>query len=410
MPNFAYTARDKEGLSVQGELEAGSEQLVAEQLLRTGITPIRISRSARESRSNAGKAAGLRFSKPKVSLEEIVMLARQLRTLTKAGVPILRGLQGLADTTSNPTLSETLNDVHRQLQGGRELNSALARHPKVFTPLFVSLVRVGESTGQLDEAFGHLADYLEVEKGTRERIASAVRYPLVVFGAILVALVIMNIWVIPTFADAFARYNAELPMMTQILIGSSELFVAYWPWLLVAAVSAGYVFRRWKRTPKGELVWSAYLLRAPLIGNIIRKAVLSRFAQSLALTIRSGVPLVQALSVVADVVDNAYVGERVQSMRKGIEKGDSVSRTATATGLFTPLVLQMLAVGEETGALDELLEETASHYQAEVEFELKRLGDAIEPIMITVIGALVAVLALGVFLPLWDLSSAARGG
>jgi MSHA biogenesis protein MshG len=360
--------------------------------------------------SGSGKGGGFHLSKPRVSLEEIVMLARQLRTLTKAGVPILRGLQGLADTTTNPTLSETLADVHRQLQGGRELNAALARHPKVFTPLFVSLVRVGESTGRLDEAFGHLADYLEVEKSTRERIAAAVRYPLVVFGAILVAVVIMNIWVIPTFADAFARYNAELPLMTRILIGSSEFFVSYWPWLLAAAVSAIFGFRAWSRTPKGKIAWSAYLLRAPLIGNIVRKAVLGRFAQSLALTIRSGVPLVQALSVVADVVDNAYVRDRVKSMRQGIEKGDSVSRTAAATGLFTPLVLQMLAVGEETGALDQLLEETALHYQAEVEFELKRLGDAIEPIMITVIGALVAVLALGVFLPLWDLSSAARGG
>lgn len=393
---------------MKGELEANTEQLVAEQLLRSGVTPIRITRSAESADTH--KSKNLFFSKPKVSLEEIVMLARQLRTLTKAGVPILRGLQGLSETTTNPTLSETLTDVHRQLQGGRELNAALARHPRVFAPLFVSLVRVGESTGQLDEAFGHLADYLEVEKSTRERIASAVRYPLVVLGAIVVALAIMNIWVIPTFAEAFARYNAELPLMTRILIGSSDFFVAYWPWLLAAALAAVYGFRAWSRTLKGELAWSSYLLRAPLVGNIVRKAILGRFAQSLALTIRSGVPLVHALSVVADVVDNAYVSERVQSMRQGIEKGDSVSRTAAATGLFTPLVLQMLAVGEETGALDQLLEETALHYQAEVEFELKRLSDAIEPIMIIVIGVLVTVLALGVFLPLWDLSSAARGG
>ena len=408
MPNFAYTARDQQGAAVQGELEAASEQLVAEKLLRSGVTPIRIApaKAARDARRDR------RFSltQPKVSLDEIVMLSRQLRTLTKAGVPILRGLQGLAETTTNPTLSEALTDVHRQLQGGRELNAALARHPKVFMPMFVALVRVGENTGRLDEAFGHLGDYLEVEKHTRERIAAAVRYPLVVFAAIMVALVIMNIWVIPTFADAFARYNAELPLMTRILIGSSEFFLAYWPGLLMALLVAAFSFRAWIRTAKGEIAWSAFLLRVPLIGTIVRKAVLGRFAQSLALTIRSGVPLVHALTVVAGVVDNAYVSERVQSMRNGIEKGDSVSRTAAATGLFTPLVLQMLAVGEETGALDELLEETAVHYQAEVEFELKRLADAIEPIMITVIGVLVAVLALGVFLPLWDLSAAARGG
>jgi MSHA biogenesis protein MshG len=408
MPSFAYTARDSQGAPLSGELEAGSARLVAEQLISRGMTPIRI-RPAGPA-ANRSKSLALRFGKPGVKLDETVMLARQLRTLTKAGVPLLRGLQGLADTTTNPTLAETLADVHRQLQGGRELHAALAKHPKVFSPLFVSLVHVGENTGRLDEALGHLADYLEVEKQTRERIASAVRYPLVVVTAILVALVIMNIFVIPTFADAFARYGAELPLMTRALIGSSNFFVAYWPWLLVALLLSLFGFRAWRKTRRGELQWSRFLLRAPLIGPIVRKAVLGRFAQSLALTIRSGVPLVHALNVVAGVLDNAFVSERVQSMRAGIEKGDSVSRTAAATGLFTPLVLQMLAVGEETGALDQLLDETAQHYQAEVEFELKRLADAIEPIMITVIGVLVAVLALGVFLPLWDLSSAARGG
>jgi len=406
MPSFAYTARDRVGATVEGEVEAGSRQMAAEQLIRSGVTPIRI---AEADSAATGSGPAFTLTRPGVSLEETVMLSRQLRTLTRAGVPILRGLQGLADTTSNPTLAETLSDVHRQLQGGRELHAALARHPKVFSPIFVALVRVGENTGRLDDAFGHLADYLEVEKTTRERIQTAVRYPLVVFSAIAVALVIMNIWVIPTFADAFARYDAELPLMTQILIGTSRFFAAYWPMLLMLLLVGVFGFRAWIKTQRGDLAWSAFLLRAPLIGNIIRKATLGRFAQSMALMIRSGVPLVQALNVVAGVVDNAYVRDKVQSMRGGIEKGDSVSRTAAATGLFTPLVLQMLSVGEETGALDQLLEETALHYQAEVEFELKRLSDAIEPIMITIIGVMVAVLALGVFLPLWDLSAAARG-
>ncbi|MGB5743399.1 MAG: type II secretion system F family protein [Sedimenticolaceae bacterium] len=408
MPNFTYTARGNDGSPIQGELEAGTEQLVAEQLLRRGMTPIRI--LPLKAVVNQRKDRRIHLTKPKVNLTEIVMLARQLRTLSRAGVPILQGLHGLAETTDNTTLAETLTDVHRQLQGGRELHAALARHPKVFSPLFVSLVRVGENTGKLEEAFGHLADYLEIEKNTRERIAAAVRYPMVVFGAIAVALTIMNIWVIPTFADAFARYNAELPFMTRLLLWTSEFFVTYWPVLLIAMLGSLFAFRAWTRSPNGQIVWSAFLLNAPLVGGIVRKAVLGRFAQSLALTIRSGVPLVQALSVVAGVVDNAYVTQQVHNMRSGIEKGGTVSRTAASTGLFTPLVLQMLAVGEETGALDHLLQETAQHYEAEVEFELKRLSDAIEPILITVIGVLVAVLALGVFLPLWDLSSAARGG
>lgn len=406
MPSFAYTARDDRGSAITGELEAGDERLAAEQLLRKGVTPVRI------EQKRAAPTAGRRsfsLGKPRVSLDETVMLSRQLRSLTRAGVPILRGLHGLAETTSNPTLAETLRDIYRQLQSGREFNAALAMHPRVFSPIFVALVRVGENTGRLDDAFGHLAEYLEVEKQTRERIQSALRYPLVVFSAIIVALVIINIWVIPTFADAFSRYDAELPLMTRLLISTSELFVAYWPGMLMALLALLFGFRAWIRTRQGSFAWSSFMLRAPLIGSIVRRAILGRFAQSMALTIRSGVPLVQALNVVAGVVDNAYVSEKIKTMRHGIEKGDSISRTAAATGLFTPLVLQMLAVGEETGALDQLLEETALHYQAEVDFELKRLSDAIEPIMITVIGALVTVLALGVFLPLWDLSAAARG-
>jgi MSHA biogenesis protein MshG len=408
VPNFAYTARDAQGAAIQGEMEAGSAHLVAEQLQRQGVMPISI-KASRASAEPADKERRLRLGRHTVSLDEVVMLARQLRTLMRAGVPILRGLSGLSETTANPLLAAALRDVHRQLQGGRELYAALAMHPQIFSPMFVALVRVGENTGKLDEAFGHLGDYLELEKQTRERVAAALRYPMVVFSAILVALVVINIWVIPTFADAFARYDTELPLMTRMLMGSSDFFIVYWPWLLAAGLIATFAFRRWRRTRGGALAWDGFMLRAPLIGGIVRKAVLGRFAQSMALTIRAGVPLIHALSVVAGVVDNAFVSQQVKGMRAGIEKGDSISRTAAASGLFTPLVLQMLAVGEETGALDELLEETAVHYQAEVEFELKRLSDAIEPIMITIIGVLVAVLALGVFLPLWDLSSAASG-
>ena len=407
MPNFVYTARDAHGGAIQGEIVAASARLVAEQLQRSGAVPITITATQAPAASET-RNRRFQVGRPKVSLEEIVMLARQLRTLTRAGVPILRGLLGLAETTTNTLLADTLRDVHRHLQGGRELHAALALHPTVFSPLFIALVRVGENTGRLDDAFGHLADYLEVEKQTRERVAAALRYPLVVLSAIVVAMVIMNIWVIPTFADAFARYDTELPLMTRVLMGSSAFFVDYWPWILAVFLGGVFAFRRWRATPAGTLAFDGFVLRAPLVGPIVRKAVLGRFAQSMALTIRSGVPLIQALTVVSGVVDNAYVGDKIRSMRSGIEKGDSISRTAAATGLFTPLVLQMLAVGEETGALDQLLEETAMHYQAEVEFELKRLGDAIEPIMITIIGVLVAVLALGVFLPLWDLSSAAR--
>lgn len=404
---FDYHGRNQAGEAVDGTLEADTPERAADQLLRGGITPLRI--APRQEQAQDLSASLQRWFQPKVSLDEVVMLCRQLRTLMKAGVPILRSLDGLADTSRNPSLKSALRDVHSQLQGGRELNMALARHPTIFPPLFIALVRVGENTGRLDEAFAHLADYLEQEKVTREKIQAALRYPSIVIGAIVVALVIINIWVIPAFADTFARFNTELPLMTRVLIGTSAFFTAYWHWLLAGLAVGVLVFRQWLSTADGRYRWSRAQLKFPLVGSILHKAVLGRFAQSMAMALRSGVPLVQSLNVVAGVVDNAYVSERIASMREGIEKGESIARTAQATGLFTPLVLQMIAVGEETGALDQLLSETAEHYQAEVDFEMKRLSDAIEPIVIAIIGAMVAVLALGVFLPMWDLSAAAQG-
>jgi MSHA biogenesis protein MshG len=406
MALFDYEARDRNGGKVRGSLEAESAGEVAALLGDRGLIPIRI------EPGNGPRIDVLqqlrRLLEPPVRAEEIVMFCRQMRTLLKAGVPILRALKGLAENARNPRLKQALSRVLAQLQEGLELNMALAQHPALFSPLFIAMVRVGESTGRLEEAFAHLAEHLEMEKQTRERVRTALRYPLIVLGAIVVAVVIINIWVIPAFANAFARYDAELPLMTRILITTSDFFRTQWPLLLFGGIGALVAVRQWLTTTQGRRLGARWLLRMPLIGPIVHKAVMGRFAQSLSMTLNAGVPLVQALKVVAGVVDNVHVAERIHEMRKGIEKGESITRTAAATGLFTPLVLQMLAVGEESGALDELLTETARHYLAEVEFDLKRLSDAIEPIVIVIIGMMVTVLALGVFLPLWDLSSAAR--
>ncbi|MCG8426163.1 MAG: type II secretion system F family protein, partial [Chromatiales bacterium] len=349
-----------------------------------------------------------RLMRPKVRLDELIMLCRQFYTLQKAGVPVLRGLNSLAQTSRNPTLSSALQSVSEDIQSGREFHLALARFPDIFSQLFVSLVRVGQNTGRLDETFQQLAGHLELEKLTRDRIKSATRYPLIVLISIVLAVVIINIFVIPAFTEAFARFDAELPLATQVLIAGSNFTIAWWQEILIAGIAAIFAFRYWKRTERGEYIFSRYMLKVPLVGDILMKATLGRFARSLSIALESGVPMVHALSVIAGVVNNAYVSERILSMRDGIESGDSIFRTAAATGLFTPLVLQMIAIGEESGAVDSLLKETAEHYEREVEYDLKRLADAIEPIIIVIIGIMVLVLALGVFLPMWELSTAVR--
>jgi MSHA biogenesis protein MshG len=302
-----------------------------------------------------------------------------------------------------------IQDLRESLDSGHELSTCLARHPRVFNPFYVSMVRVGELTGTLEEIFLRLFHHLEFEKFMREQVKSAIRYPSFVVGAMVLAIVIINIFVIPTFAKVYQGFKTELPFMTKALIGFSNFMIAYWPVMLVALVAAVFLFRAWTGTAGGKLKWDDIKMRIPIAGPIILKATLARFARSFALAIRSGVPAVQALTIVANTVDNTHVARKIESMREGVERGESVLKTALATGIFTPIVLQMVAVGEETGALDDLMSEIADMYQREVEYDLKSLASQIEPVLVVSLGVMVLILALGVFLPIWDLGNAALG-
>jgi MSHA biogenesis protein MshG len=284
---------------------------------------------------------------------------------------------------------------------------SLARHPKVFGPFYISMVRVGEATGLLDEIFLRLFDHLEFERFMREQVKSALRYPMFVVLAMAAAIVVVNVFVIPAFAKVFAGFGAELPLMTRILLGFSNFMVNWWPTMLVGLVVGIVAFRAWVATPAGRLTWESLLLRFPIAGKIVKKAAMARFARSFALSTKSGVPVMQALSNAAQTVDNSFIAMKIEGMRDTVERGESVLRSAIATNFFSPVVLQMVAVGEESGALDDMMEEVGQMYQREVEYELKTLGQQIEPILIVCLGALVLVLALGIFLPMWDLGKVA---
>jgi MSHA biogenesis protein MshG len=351
----------------------------------------------------------VRLGRAPVVVEDVLVFSRQMYTLNKAGVPILRAFAGLEASSTKPAMVELLKDIRSSLDQGRELSAALARHLDVFGAFYISMIRVGEMTGRLTEVFLRLNEHLEFERDVRERIKQAMRYPMFVLIAMAIAIVILNIFVIPVFAKVFAGFNAELPLITRGLLGFSAWMVAWWPLLIAALVGAGMLVRSYLRTPSGRYGWDARKLKLPVVGQIILKATLARFARSFALSSQSGVPLVQALTVVAQTVDNAFIGSRIEQMRDGIERGESISRCAAATGVFTPVVLQMISVGEETGELDSLLFEIASMYERETDYNIKGLSAAIEPILLAIIGVLVLLLALGVFLPLWNLGQAAMG-
>ncbi len=406
MPLFAYKGRNARGELMQGVLEAADSGAVADQLFSTGVTPIEINVTtavAKQGDDNLWE----RLTEKKVTAMDVQLFSRQMYTLLKSGVPIMRGLAGLQESAISKSFGRVIKDLRESLDSGRELSAAMRRHPDVFSAFYLSMVRVGEMTGRLEEVFLRLFDHMEFDRDMRERVKTALRYPTFVIIAMVIAMIVVNIFVIPAFAKVFESFHAELPLMTRILLATSGFMQDYWGLLLAAALGAFFGFRAWIRTTKGRYEWDRIKLRIPIAGKIIHKATMARFARSFSLSARSGVPIVQALTVVAQTVDNAYLTSRVEQMRDGVERGESILRTAMTAAVFTPVVLQMIAVGEESGSLDDLMDEIAGMYEREVDYELKTLASQIEPILITFLGVMVLVLALGIFLPIWDLGKAA---
>ena len=407
MPRFAYTGRAASG-AVNGELDGADASAVAVLLQSRGVTPLQITAQrgggAAPAKGTASHALSLPgWFEPKVLPADLMLFSRQLHTLLRAGVPILRALAGLQESAVNQKMKQTLANVRRSLESGIELSMCFAQQGGVFDNFYVSMVRVGEMTGQLDAVFMRLFKHLEFEGFMHQQVKSAVRYPTFVVIAMAIAVGVINTLVVPAFANVFKSFNAELPLATKLLVASSNFTLNY-GWLVgLLGVAGFFVLRHWKAQPAGRRTWDRLKLQAPLAGPIVQKATLSRFARSFSLAMKSGVPIEQALTVVAQTVDNAHIARKIEGMREAVERGDTILRAATAAGVFTPVVLQMIAVGEETGAIDELMEEIAELYTNEVQYELKTLSQQIEPILIIFLGALVLLLALGVFLPLWDL-------
>jgi len=405
MPTYSWSGRDTGGSSVAGTLDSSSPDMAAATLAGRGITPLKIEpalEKATESKRWFGGSANL-------SSTELQLFSRQLQALLRAGLPIMRALGAMQESATRPTVGRVLGELCSSLDQGRELSTAMARHPKDFPPLYVALVRVGEQTGRLDEILKRLAGWLEFEMKTRERVRTALRYPSFVMIAMAVALIVVNVFVIPRFSAVYKSMKVDLPLMTQILIGMSDFIVNFWPLVLAGCALAVWSARGWLASRAGRLTWDRIVLRMPVIGRLLHNAALGRFSRSLALTLKSGLPATQAISLVAQAVGNEHISLRLERVRAGVERGESLLRSCASTGVFTPIVLQMIAVGEEAGSLDEMLEHAADFYEQDVEYDLQRMSAAIEPILILVLGGIVLVLALGVFLPIWDLGKAAMG-
>ncbi len=404
MPLYEYTARDGGGGLQNSRMEGPSPKAIAAKLDESGMTPISIEVIAQPSEGKKGEIR-LPRRKQAVSLEDLIGFSRQMATLTQAGLPIVSAIKGLADGARNRDFGVALESVAEALQSGRNLSSALGQHPKIFSTLFMSVIHVGENTGQLDEAFLEISRYLQQELETSRRIKSATRYPTMVVIAITAAMFLLNLFVLPSFAQTFESMGKELPLMTQLLVAGSQFTVANWPHILVGTMATIVGFKSYIKTPHGKALWDRYKLLLPIMGNIIRRSTLARYARTFAMTSKSGLGLNQTMEIVARAVDNDFVGRCVTEMRKTIERGEGVTRAAAASGLFSPLVLQMMGVGEQTGTLAEMHVNIAEAYEGDVDFDLQRMSDLIEPLLIVCVGGMVLVLALGIYLPMWDFGS-----
>lgn len=410
MPVFDYRARTVRGDYTTGTMEAETASSVADQLSASGLQPLNI-KATKELDDEAplflSARSERRTKNQGIKPKDIMLFARQMSTLQKAGVPILAALQGLQDSTVKIAFIQLIRDLRQSLDSGRDLASTLARHPKQFSEFFVSMVRVGEMTGQLSEVFYKLYGYLQFEEETRGRVKAALRYPAFIMIAISIGILIMNMFVIPVFAQVFASFNAPLPLLTRGLIGMSGFVTRFW-WLVGAMlVGAWWLWNKYISTKEGRLWWDRKKLLLPIAGSIVLKTTLARFCSSLAMALKAGVPISQSLSVVGNTLDNDFLARRVDDVRQNVERGESFYASVKRIGVFPPMVLQMIAVGEETGELDAMLNDVADMYNRETEYEIKGLSAAIEPILLMVVGVLVLLLALGIFLPLWSLGQVA---
>lgn len=400
MPHYRYKARDKHGGLHEGTMEAGGREAVADQLAGAGCLPVLIEEQQVRLLSRSGVLRRLTRVRP----QDLIIFSRQLSTLVGAGVPFLQALTSLEKQTENRRLRETVSEIRRDVETGAAFSDALAKHPAVFSTMYISMVRAGEAAGILDEILERLAMLAEHDYETRSRIKAAVRYPLIVVITLCLAFVFLVSFVIPRFVTVFERFKTPLPFPTRVLIAINNVFQHYWYAVLPATllITAGIAW--YLRTPSGRWQWDRLKLKIPLFGALFRKAAMSRFARIFSALQRSGISMLLTLDIAAETAGNRVIARAVENMRESVREGRTLAGPMEESGLFPPLVVQMTAVGEEAGGgIDVMLAKVSDYYDRDVEYTLRNLSTVIEPFLLLIVGGMVLFLALGVFLPMWDM-------
>jgi type IV pilus assembly protein PilC len=397
---FAYKVRDRSGQLVEGELEADNATVVAGKLRSMGYTPVSI-----QQRSAAGLAADLKIPGlgGRMKLKDVAVFSRQFATMINSGLSLMRSLAILAEQTENKKLAAIVGEVRIDVEKGSSLSAALARHPKAFSRLYVAMVRSGEASGALDSVLVRLAETIEKQVELRRKIKSAMTYPVVVFILVLLIASGMLIFIVPQFKTMYADLGSKLPALTSYLVSLSDAVRTFFPFFVLGAGLGFWGLNRWIKTDTGRAKWDAFKLRVPVFGSLVRKTALSRFSRTLAALTRSGVPILESLEIVSQTSGNHVVALALDDVQRAVKGGDSIARPLENHEIFPPMVVQMMAVGEETGALDEMLDKIADFYDQEVEATVDALTSLIEPLLICLMGGIVGGMIIALYLPMFNI-------
>jgi type II secretory pathway component PulF len=406
MPIFKYRVRDKSGKSIAGTIDAPNVQMAGDQLYTLGYFPISIEEIG-EAISLDLSALLTRFQK--VKLDELIVFSQQLSTLYKAGLPLLGGLESITQQVKNKKFKMTLEEVRKQVEGGSTLHGAMSKYPEVFSTIYVNMVRAGETSGMLGEALDRFITLSDREIRTQQRVKEATRYPKIVILSLTVAFAVLLTFVIPRFAQIFAQFKTPLPLPTRIMIGINTVFQNYWYLVLGAIFGIPILLRRYLRTESGRSFWDRLKLRIPVFGPIFLKIALSRFSYTFAMLNRSGIPILQTLEITSTTINNMNLSQSIEEISRNVREGRSLADAMRETEKFTPLIIQMVSVGESSGTLESMLMRITEYYDIEVDNLIKKMSTYIEPFLTLFLGVVVLFLALAVFLPWWNMAKLFRG-
>jgi type IV pilus assembly protein PilC len=397
---YAYRVRDRAGQIVQGTLDADNRELVLGKLKEMGYTPVEVTQQKGDTLKTEIKIPG--FS-DRVPLKDVAIFSRQFATMINSGLSLLRSLSILAEQSDNKTLGGMINEVRQDVEKGSSLSVALARHPKAFNRLYIAMVRAGEVGGSLDSVLMRLADTIEKQVELRRKVRSAMTYPAVVAVLVLLIVSAMLLFIIPMFKDLYGQLGGTLPAPTQFLLTLSAFVRKFW-WLMFGVEVGGVIaFRRWIANDEGRKKWDRIKLRVPIFGVLVRKTALARFSRTMGSLVRSGVPILESLDIVSETAGNDVVTVAVMDTKEGVKTGEGISSRLENHEVFPPMVTQMIAVGEETGALDEMLDKIAEFYESEVEATVDALTSLIEPLLIVVMGVCVGGMVISLYLPMFKI-------